>query len=145
MSAQQESPWGRVADDGTVFVRTSEGERSVGQYPEGTPEEALKFFTDRFDALAFEVGLLEQRIKGGALSPDEAAQSVKTVREQVTNANAVGDLESLLKRLDATSEVIAVQREARKAERAAKVAESRTRQEAHVENGTDHVRTPATN
>ncbi|NYG57395.1 hypothetical protein BJ980_000318 [Nocardioides daedukensis] len=132
MSAQQESPWGRVADDGTVFVRTSEGERSVGQYPEGTPEEALKFFTDRFDALTFEVGLLEQRIKGGALSPDEAAQSVKTVREQVTSANAVGDLESLLTRLDATSEVIAVQREARKAERAAKVAESRTRKEAIV-------------
>src|SRR3546814_1265914 len=103
MSAQQESPWGRVADDGTVFVRTSEGERSVGQYPEGTPEEAIKFFTDRFDALAFEVGLLEQRIKVGALSTDEAAQSVKNVREQVTKATAVRDLESLLQRLAATS------------------------------------------
>ena len=64
---------GRVADDGTVFVKTAEGERAVGQYPEGDPAEALKFFTDRYDALAFEVELLETRIKAGALAPDEAS------------------------------------------------------------------------
>ncbi len=119
------SDWGRVAEDGTVFVRTADGEKSVGQYPEGTPEEALKFFTDRYDALAFEVGLLEQRIKSGALSPDEAVGSVKTVRGQVEEANAVGDLASLTGRLDALSSVIGEQREARKAERAKKVAESK--------------------
>ena len=54
--------WGRVDDDGTVYVRTADGERSVGQYPEGSPEEALQFFTERYDALAFEVELLEKRI-----------------------------------------------------------------------------------
>ena len=69
--------WGRVAEDGTVFVRTADGERSVGQYPAGTPEEALKFFTDRYDALDFEVGLLEQRVRAGVLSPEEATESVK--------------------------------------------------------------------
>ncbi|KRF11510.1 DNA repair protein [Nocardioides sp. Soil797] len=132
MSAQQESPWGRVADDRTVYVRTSEGERAVGQYPEGTAEEALKFFTDRFDALAFEVELLEKRVRGGALSPDEAAESVKTVRAQVVDAHAVGDLDSLGARLDSLGPVIASQREARKAERAQKVAESKERKEAIV-------------
>ncbi len=71
---------GRVDDDGTVYVTTADGERSVGQYPEGTPEEALRFFTERYDALAFEVELLEQRIKSGVLSPEEAAGSVDTVR-----------------------------------------------------------------
>ena len=132
MSAQQDSPWGRVAEDGTVFVRTAEGERSVGQYPEGSPEEALKFFTDRFDALAFEVDLLEQRIKSGALAPDEAAESVKTVKAQIVDAHAVGDLDSLAGRLDALAGVIETQREARKAERAQKVAESKVRKEAIV-------------
>ena len=43
--------WGRVDDDGTVYVRTAKGERSVGQYPEGSPEEALAFFTERYAAL----------------------------------------------------------------------------------------------
>ena len=71
--------WGRVADDGTVFVRTADGERPVGQMPDATPEEALAFFTRRYDDLAFEVELLEQRVKAGTLGPDEAAASVKQV------------------------------------------------------------------
>jgi hypothetical protein len=121
--------WGRVADDGTVFVRTADGERSVGQYPVGTPEEALKFFTDRYDALEFEVGLLEQRVGAGVLTPEEATESVKRVHGQVVEANAVGDLAGLAGRLDALAPVIAEQREARKAERAVKAAESRTEKE----------------
>ena len=125
-------PWGRVAEDGTVFVRTSDGERSVGQYPEGSPDEALRFFTERYDALAFEVGLLEQRIRSGVLSPDEAVESVKTVRTQVVDAHAVGDLGSLVSRLDGLAPVIATQREARKVERAQRAAESKTQKEALV-------------
>ena len=118
-----------MADDGTVYVKTPDGERAVGQYPEGDPAEALKFFTDRYDALAFEVELLETRIKSGALAPDEAVASVKTVRGQVTDAHAVGDLVGLSARLDALSPVIAKQREARKVERAQKVAESKVAKE----------------
>jgi hypothetical protein len=124
-SSPQASPWGRVTEDGTVYVRTPDGERSVGQYPEGTPEEALKFFTDRYDALAFEVQLLEQRIGAGKLSPEEATSTVKALREQVVGANAVGDLTALAARLDATAPLIAIQRDARRAEKAQRTAESR--------------------
>jgi hypothetical protein len=123
------SEWGRVAEDGTVYVRTADGERSVGSYPEGTPEEALTFFTERYDALAFEVELLEKRINTGKLSPDEATASVRTVREQVTGAHAVGDLDSLAGRLDALGPVIAQQRDARKAERAERLAASKAAKE----------------
>jgi hypothetical protein len=123
------APWGRVAEDGTVYVRTAEGERAVGQYPEGTPEEALAFYTKRFDDLAFEVQLLEQRVAAGRLSPEEATSSVKTVREQVADANAVGDLTALSGRLDALAPLIAAQRAARKEERAAKAAESKADKE----------------
>ena len=41
MATDELSPWGRVDETGTVFVRESEGERAVGQYPDGSPEEAL--------------------------------------------------------------------------------------------------------
>ena len=34
------SEFGRVDDNGTVFVRTPEGEREVGSYPGATPAEA---------------------------------------------------------------------------------------------------------
>jgi hypothetical protein len=121
--------WGRVDEDGTVYVRTADGERAVGQYPEGTPEEALRFFTERFEALAFEVELLERRVHSAKLSPEEATESVKSVRSQVSDANAVGDLASLAARLDALTPLIAAQREARKAERAARSAEARTEKE----------------
>ena len=104
MTSQQ---WGRVDDDGTVYVRTADGERSVGQYPEGTPEEALAFFTERYDALAFEVELLEQRIKSGVMSPEEARRvGARPCAAQVADAHAVGDLDALAARLDALAPVI---------------------------------------
>ena len=129
MSADKQSDWGRVAEDGTVYVRTPDGERSVGQYAEGTPEEALKFFTDRYDALAFEVHLLEQRVGAGKLSPEEAVSAVKSQRAQVVEADAVGDLVALAGRLDALAPLIAIQREAKRAEKAQRTAESKAEKE----------------
>ncbi len=129
MSQGSVHEWGRVDGDGNVFVRTADGERAVGQYPAGTPEEALAFFTERFEALSFEVELLEQRIRSGVMSPEEALQSVKTVSAQVTDANAVGDLASLTSRLEALRPVIEGQRESRRAERVQKTAEAKVSKE----------------
>jgi hypothetical protein len=128
-STPAEVAWGRVAEDGTVYVRTADGERSVGSYEAGTPDEALEFFTKRFDELEGKVRLLEQRVASGRLGPEEAASSVKALREQVVDAHAVGDLVSLAARLDALGPVIAVQRAARKEERAQKSAESKAEKE----------------
>ena len=118
--------WGRVAEDGTVFVRTKDGERAVGQWPDANPEEALAFYTRRYDALAFEVELLEQRVQAGTVSPDDARAAVKKVTGSIEEAQAVGDLDGLRARLDALTPLVAQQRERRKAERAAKVEEARS-------------------
>ncbi|MFC7363022.1 DUF349 domain-containing protein [Nocardioides astragali] len=123
------APWGRVAEDGTVYVRTPDGERPVGSYEAGTPAEAMEFFTKRFDELEGKVHLLEQRVASGRLAPEEATSSIKALREQVVNAHAVGDLISLAARLDALAPVIAAQRAARKEERAQKSAESKAEKE----------------
>ena len=123
------SEWGRVADDGTVYVRTADGERAVGQYPEGTPEEALAFYVKRYDELAGSVHLLEQRVNAGVVSPDEATEGVKGLRAQVAEANAVGDLTTLVGRLDALGPVISTQRQARRAERAEKAAAAKGEKE----------------
>jgi hypothetical protein len=123
------SEWGRVAEDRTVYVRTTDGERPVGQYPEGSPEEALDFFTKRYDEIAGSVHLLEQRVQGALVSPEEATEAVKAMRAQVVEANAVGDLTALVGRLDALGPVISVQRQARKAERDEKLAAAKTDKE----------------
>jgi hypothetical protein len=120
-----EESWGRVADDGTVFVRTKDGERAVGQWPDANPEEALAFYTRRYDALAFEVDLLEQRVQAGTVSPDDARAAVKKVTVSIDEAQAVGDLDGLRARLEALTPLVAQQREKKKAERAAKVEEAR--------------------
>ncbi len=117
--------FGRVDADGTVYVRTEAGERSVGQVPDTDPAEALQFFVRRFTALELEVSLLERRIASGTLSPDDATTSIKTVRTAVTDANAVGDLEGLLTRLKALEPKLAEQRAVRKAERAKQQDEAR--------------------
>ncbi|HEY0642718.1 MAG TPA: DUF349 domain-containing protein [Nocardioides sp.] len=122
-------PWGRVAEDGTVYVRTADGERSVGSYEAGTPAEALEFFSNRFEELEGKVHLLEQRVASGRLAPEEATSSIKALREQVVDAHAVGDLVALAARLDALAPVIAAQRAARKEERAQKSAESKAEKE----------------
>lgn len=122
-------PWGRVAEDGTVYVRTADGERPVGSYEAGTPAEALEFFTKRYEELEGKVHLLEQRVSSGRLAPEEATSSAKALREQVVDAHAVGDLVSLAARLDALAPVIAVQRSARKEERAQRTAESKAEKE----------------
>src|SRR5699024_4691625 len=54
--------WGRVDPDGTVWVRESGGERSVGQYPDADTEEALAFYVRRFLDLHAQVALFETRL-----------------------------------------------------------------------------------
>jgi len=110
--------FGRVDPDGTVYVRTADGERAVGQVPDATPDEALAFFVRRFTALVVEVDLLTARIGSGKVGPDDAAHAIKKVRGELTEAHAVGDLSGLAGRLDALEPRIAEQRAVKRAERA---------------------------
>ncbi|MEJ3403756.1 DUF349 domain-containing protein [Rathayibacter sp. YIM 133350] len=100
MVSENQHPWGRVDETGTVFVRIGEGEREVGQFPDATPDEALAYFERKFTDLAGQVTLLEQRAKRGAPAAD-VAKTVATLSASVATANAVGDLAALAKRLEA--------------------------------------------
>lgn len=91
--------WGRVDDDGTVYVIDADGERVVGQYPDATPEEALAYFARKFSDLDGQVTLLEQRIAAGAPATD-VAKSAAHLQQAVASAKAVGDLASLRARLE---------------------------------------------
>jgi len=129
--------FGRVDADGTVYVRTADGERSVGQIPDASAEEALAFYVRRFEALEVEVGLLDSRVRSGALSPEEARQSIKTVRTAVTSANAVGDFAALEAKLDGLAPLLDEQSAARKAERARQHDATRAAKEAMVTEAED--------
>jgi hypothetical protein len=100
LATDDQAPWGRVDETGTVFVRDGDGERAVGQYPDGSPEEAMAYFQRKYTELAGQVTLLEQRIKRGTAAAD-VAKTIAALKTTVASANAVGDLPSLLARLDA--------------------------------------------
>ena len=110
-------PWGRVADDGTVYVRTADGERVIGSWQAGSPDEALAFFKRKFDALDTEISLLEQRMSSTDLAPGQARASITRLTAAVSDANAIGDLVSLTTRLAALTERIEQRREEHKAAR----------------------------
>jgi hypothetical protein len=113
--------WGRVEADGTVWVRTSAGERVVGQYPGATPEEALAYFARKFDDLAAQVSLFEQRIAAGQISPADTEAGVRRLTEAIADAHAVGDLDALAARVSALEPLAAQRRvEAEQARAAAK-------------------------
>jgi hypothetical protein len=110
-------PWGRVDPDGTVYVRTAGGERVIGSWQAGSPEEALAFYRRKYESLETEVALLEQRLTATDLSPAQAQASVERLRKTVAEAHALGDLDGLCERLDKLVGLVGQKREEAKAAR----------------------------
>lgn len=92
--------FGRVAEDGTVFVSTADGEREIGVWKAGTPEEGLAHYGTRFDDLATEVELLEARLRANPSEAANVAKQAGDLRASLPTAAAIGDLDALAARLD---------------------------------------------
>jgi hypothetical protein len=104
-------PWGRVDADGTVYVRTAEGERVIGSWAAGSPEEALAFYRRKYDSLETEVALIEQRITATEIAPGQAQATVQRLLGALPDANCIGDLDSLRVRLEALTTAVDHRRE----------------------------------
>lgn len=115
-----------------MYVRTSDGERPVGQVPDASGEEALAFFVRRYQALETEVNLLESRLSSGLASPEEARNAAAKLIESIRTANAVGDLDHLVERVEALSPAIEARAESRREERAEARASARAAKERMV-------------
>jgi hypothetical protein len=92
--------FGRVDDDGNVYVRDSAGERIVGQFPGVTTEEALALYVRRYLDLAAKVSLFEARLDSADLSVREIDQTLQKLGEETAEPAAVGDLDALRARVE---------------------------------------------
>jgi len=119
--------FGRVGEDGTVYVITPEGDRAVGSYPGKTSEEALAYFVKKFEMAASEVALLAARIRSGAMVPSDAHEAVNKLRTQISGLNGVGDLANLAASLEKIPALITEHEGAYQAKKAAQNAEREAR------------------
>lgn len=129
--AAHAAAWGRVDEDGTVWVREASGERSVGQYPGADAEEALALYVVRFLDLQAQVALLEARL--GQLAAKEVDQSITSLQAALKEPAAVGDLDALRARLATVAAAAQERRAAAAAEREAARAEALAARTAVVE------------
>src|ERR1700733_13376141 len=83
-------PWGRVDDDGTVYVRTADGERGSGSRGARSPEEALAFLRRKYQSLETEVALIEQRMAATEIAPAQAQATVQRLLITVADAKCLG-------------------------------------------------------
>ncbi|NDE71490.1 MAG: DUF349 domain-containing protein [Actinobacteria bacterium] len=134
--------FGRVDENGVVYVRTNAGERMVGSYPGKTAEEALQYFVRKFEVVAAEVALLAARIISGAIVPEDAHSAVRKLAHQVENLNGVGNLDALKNSLDQIPPLIDEHRGAYEVKKAAE-AEAKAAKRAAAVSAKENIVTQA--
>lgn len=124
-------PWGRVDENRTVFVREGDSEREVGQFPDGTAEEALAYFERKFADLEGQVTLLEARVARGTAGSG-SSDTVAKLQQALVEPAAVGDLASLRARVEKLADKAGELTEQQQAEREAAKQEAIAKREAIV-------------
>ncbi|KAB8300584.1 DUF349 domain-containing protein [Bifidobacterium apri] len=92
---KQAESFGRVDDNGTVYVKDAEGEREVGQFPDASKEEALALYARRFLDLKEKLDVFANRLKSNTIKPHEIDESVKLLGEETKEPAVVGDVSAL--------------------------------------------------
>jgi hypothetical protein len=124
--------FGRIDADGTVYVKTSSGERAVGSWQAGPTEEGLAHFARKYADLVVEVDLIAARLNSDSADVEQAASQLRKLREGLDSAAVVGDVDALGSRLDELSKHAQERVEEFKAAKDAERAEAVTAKETLV-------------
>ena len=93
--------FGRVDPDGTVWLITASGERTIGSWQAGDTEAAFEHFGRRFDDLHTEVALMERRLQSGTGDARKIKAAAAALAETLPEAHVLGDVDALAARLSA--------------------------------------------
>lgn len=92
---EQAQSFGRVDDNGTVFVRQDGSEREVGQFPNATAQEALNLYARRYLELKSKLDLFATRLKASNIKPHEIEETLTVLGNEVAHPDVVGDIDAL--------------------------------------------------
>jgi len=90
-----------VDENNNVYLIDGGEKTLVGQYPNVTAEEALAYFSRKYDDLEAQVRLLEQRIKTTSATPSAVEENLKAVEKELSEPKFVGDVNTLRTRVEA--------------------------------------------
>lgn len=111
--------WGRITVEGDVFVRDTAGERHIGSWQAGSPQEGLAFYERRYEDLLAEVALLERRLATDADDITHLRKTGRHLAEQLVDAAALGDLGTLRERVKVVDQHAVNRAAAQQSQRAA--------------------------
>ncbi len=118
--------FGRIDDDGTVWLVSASGERIVGSWQAGDPEAAFAHFGRRFDDLSTEIMLMDERLASGTGDARKIKAHAIALAETLPTACVLGDVDALADRLtsirDRAEVIAAADRSRREEHRAAQTA-----------------------
>jgi len=89
-----ETGFGRIDENGNIYVSDAGVERLIGSQPELSPEDALTLYIKKYDDLASSVRLLEQRVKAKA-DAKSINKSAGKILEELKEPLAIGDIQLL--------------------------------------------------
>lgn len=95
--------FGRVDEANNVYVKDAGTERIVGQYPDVTQDEALAYFTRKFDDLEAQVRTLEQRLAAGISDSKSLKATHDHLTTELVEPKVVGNIQALRNRVVAVA------------------------------------------
>lgn len=124
------SKFGRVDEDGNVFLTRGGQERQIGSWQAGTPEEGLAHYGQRYDDLVTEVELIETRLRAHPEDADSLRKSAEALKASLADAAVIGDIDAVEARLDKAIDASDAAREKAKEQKAQRREQAIARKEA---------------
>ena len=124
------SKFGRVDEDGNVFLTRGGEERQIGSWQAGTPEEGLAHYGQRYDDLVTEVELIETRLRAHPEDADALRKSAEALKASLDDAAVIGDIDAVEARLDKAIDATDTAREKAKEQKAQRREQAIARKEA---------------
>jgi len=124
------SKFGRVDEDGNVFLTRGGEERQIGSWQAGTPAEGLAHYGQRYDDLVTEVELIETRLRAHPEDADSLRKSAEALKASLADAAVIGDIDAVEARLDKAIDASDTAREKAKEQKAQRREQAIARKEA---------------
>ena len=124
------SKFGRVDDEGNVFLTRGGEELQIGSWQAGTPEEGLAHYGQRYDDLVTEVELIETRLRAHPEDADSLRKSAEALKASLADAAVIGDIDAVEARLDKAIDASDIAREKAKEQKAQRREQAIARKEA---------------